>query len=401
MDRSVLKIYIISLIDLLAVGLIFPLLFPHIRTLGASHLVVGVFGATYSGLQVLSGPVIGSWSDLRGRSSVASVVLSISAICYVLTAFTTSVAVIYILRILLGSFKHTQTLCKALIADIVPKDKQTEVYGRSTAVSSIGFIVGPIVGGHLIELPNGFSYVCILTAILFVINIVLFRTFEDVIEGKVSEKEQFHLTDIRQEFTKAVRELFEMDWKEYWDVFILRFLYSFCITIYFSNQSLFISEQYQLSQKYIGYIISFFSLIGGLSSIAIGHIKVKFYNKHNESLTLLLHLFLTMTLCFFGIHLSPNLGFLLLLIMPFAFSSAALRVLTMELILNRSHTNDKGSLAGVANSVMSIGRFISPLISGIIADWCGESKVMLFAFVPSLLATFLCVKLIKTKSKAS
>lgn len=344
---------------------------------------------------------VGSWSDIRGRSFVASVVLFISAICYLLMGFTTSLVMIYISRILLGVMKHTQTLCKALIADIVPKEKQTEVYGRSTAISSIGFIIGPIVGGHLIELSHGFSYVCTLTAILFVINIALFYTFRHVADDKLTRTEQFHLKNLNHELSKAVKELFQIGWKEYWDVFSLRFLYSFCMAIYFSNQSVFIKEQYQLSQKYIGYIISFFSIIGGISSMVIGHIKMKFYKNDSGYLTLLLHLFLILTFCFFGIYLSPNLSFLLLLLTPFAFSSSALRVLTMELILNRSHTNDRGSLSGVANSVMSIGRFVSPLMSGIIADWFGESKVMLFAFVPSLIATLLCTKLIKRKTKSA
>lgn len=39
------------------------------------------------------------------------------------------------------------------------------------AVSMIGFIFGPILGGHLSEYKNGYFYVCIVTSVLFFINI--------------------------------------------------------------------------------------------------------------------------------------------------------------------------------------------------------------------------------------
>lgn len=73
--------------------------------------------------------------------------------------------------IIVGFVKHTQTLCKAIIGDILPREKHAEVYGRSAAISSLGFVVGPIIGGHLSELSHGFSYVCALTTVLFIINI--------------------------------------------------------------------------------------------------------------------------------------------------------------------------------------------------------------------------------------
>lgn len=398
METVVIKICLISLLDLLAVGLTFPLLYPYLKTLGASHTLVGVYGATYSGLQVLTGPVIGSWSDLRGRKYVASITLIVSALCYFCIGLTTSLFVIFLLRVILGFTKHTQTLCKALIADNVAKEKQTQVHGWSTAISILGFVFGPIIGGHLIEVQNGFSYVCTLTALLFIINFGLICSIPDNNIYKLSKTERkLHLVNFKYEFSKAVTELTNINWQVYWDVFTLRFLFSFAISIYFSNQALYIQEEYKLSQKYVGYIISFVSVIGGVAAMMTGYIKSMYYRKDSDNLNLLFHLFLIMTVSFCSIYFSPNLIILLLLLTPFAFSSAILRIISMEVILNRSHSNDRGSLAGVSNSVMSVGRFISPVMSGIVADSFGESKVMLFAFLPSLIGTFLCFRLVSRR----
>lgn len=48
----------ISFQDLLAVGLIVPLVPAHVRQMGASHVAVGALGSVYSGFQLGSGPIM-------------------------------------------------------------------------------------------------------------------------------------------------------------------------------------------------------------------------------------------------------------------------------------------------------------------------------------------------------
>lgn len=43
--------------DLFAIGLTFPLLYPHVRSLGASHTTIGLLASLYSGFQIFSGPI--------------------------------------------------------------------------------------------------------------------------------------------------------------------------------------------------------------------------------------------------------------------------------------------------------------------------------------------------------
>nr|XP_023026470.1 major facilitator superfamily domain-containing protein 9-like isoform X2 [Leptinotarsa decemlineata] len=166
-------IYTISFLDLFAVGLTFPLFATFLRDLGSSHSTIGLLSATYSGIQVLSGPLIGSWSDIRDRKTVLKTTLLICAFCYGLLGATNSVVCIFFLRIVLGIVKHTQTICKAMITDLIPRKKQSETFGKSASLASLGFIIGPFVGGNLSELKHGFTYVSILTAGIFSINYVI------------------------------------------------------------------------------------------------------------------------------------------------------------------------------------------------------------------------------------
>lgn len=52
------KSYDVILQDLFAIGIMFPLLYPYVRELGASHITVGLIDSSYSALQVLTGPLI-------------------------------------------------------------------------------------------------------------------------------------------------------------------------------------------------------------------------------------------------------------------------------------------------------------------------------------------------------
>lgn len=66
-------------------------------------------------------------------------------------------------------------LLKTTVADIVPQEQQTAVYGKMGACFGIGFILGPTIGGSLFELENGFAYVAYAAAALTAINCGKFK----------------------------------------------------------------------------------------------------------------------------------------------------------------------------------------------------------------------------------
>lgn len=72
--------------------------------------------------------------------------------------------------ILAGS-NHGQTLLRALVADIVPKDGQSRVFGNFNAVMGVAFIICPIAGGYLYEIYKGFSAIVVILCTAVFINI--------------------------------------------------------------------------------------------------------------------------------------------------------------------------------------------------------------------------------------
>nr|XP_023026463.1 major facilitator superfamily domain-containing protein 9-like isoform X1 [Leptinotarsa decemlineata] len=379
-------IYTISFLDLFAVGLTFPLFATFLRDLGSSHSTIGLLSATYSGIQVLSGPLIGSWSDIRDRKTVLKTTLLICAFCYGLLGATNSVVCIFFLRIVLGIVKHTQTICKAMITDLIPRKKQSETFGKSASLASLGFIIGPFVGGNLSELKHGFTYVSILTAGIFSINYGIACLLPETTRREKTENISI-LKSVKKEFGKTVKELVDCDWQEHWDTFLLKFLMGLTMGCYFTNQAIYLRETYQMSQKHIGYMISFFSMIGMISGFCIN--KINSLYKADSIFTRLCHNFAIMTFSFFGVYLSPNLFVFLLLLLPLAFSATALRVGSMELMFSKSEKLHRGSLSGTSNSIMSVARFLTPLVTGFTSDILSEQSVMLVAVFPASLGLLL------------
>lgn len=69
-----------------------------------------------------------------------------------------------------GLFKHSLSICRALLSDLVSETERPLVMGHFNAASSVGFILGPVVGGYLTEHEGGFYTSCFTCATIFIMN---------------------------------------------------------------------------------------------------------------------------------------------------------------------------------------------------------------------------------------
>lgn len=190
----------------------------------------------------------------------------------------------------------------------------------------------------------------------------------------------------RDEFKRLFIELRDAEWHKYWDVFLLRFLYGLSVSIFFTNQSLFLEETFNITKVFIGYTISFLSAIGALTG---------FFIKKLDNVNVIRYAQIFFTLSLLSLNFTNNVYVYLMLLVPFAILSIFLRIKTMELILLKAESDRKGSLSGICNSLMSVGRFISPLTIGLSHNIIDDRNVApLLAFVPSFLASILCLNTI-------
>ncbi|MCL4111660.1 UNVERIFIED_CONTAM: hypothetical protein GTU68_023616 [Idotea baltica] len=140
----------------MGIGLILPVMPDLIQevkggTLGDAAIWGGILATSFAVMQFLFGPAVGSISDRYGRRPVLLISLAILAIDYVVMAFTGSIWVLLIARIVAGIAAATQSTASAFIADISPPEKKAQNFGLIGAAFGIGFVLGPVIGGLLAD----------------------------------------------------------------------------------------------------------------------------------------------------------------------------------------------------------------------------------------------------------
>ncbi len=151
---AVLFIFVTVLLDILALGLIIPvlpLLIEDFRGGDTAYAArtIGVFGAVWAGVQFFAAPVLGSLSDRFGRRPVILLSNFGLALDYVLMAVAPSLAWLFLGRVLSGITSASIPTAYAYVADVTATDRRARAYGLLGAAFGIGFIVGPAVGGLL------------------------------------------------------------------------------------------------------------------------------------------------------------------------------------------------------------------------------------------------------------
>ncbi|WP_242112760.1 TCR/Tet family MFS transporter [Luteimonas aquatica] len=147
-------IFVTVLIDILAFGLIIPVLprlvkqFAHGDIISALHWT-GVFGLMFSLIQFLSAPIQGALSDRFGRRPVILLSCLGLGIDFIFMALANSMPWLFVGRVISAVTSASFTTANAYIADVTPPDKRAQAFGMIGAAFGLGFIVGPVMGGWL------------------------------------------------------------------------------------------------------------------------------------------------------------------------------------------------------------------------------------------------------------
>ncbi|XP_028656483.1 major facilitator superfamily domain-containing protein 9 [Erpetoichthys calabaricus] len=415
--RFILCIYVVGFMDLFGVSMIIPLLSHHVKSLGATPTVAGIIGSVYGVLQLFSSTLVGSWSDVIGRRRSLLMCVTFSALGYGLLGVSSTLILYILARIPVGIFKHSLSICKALLSDLVSENERPLVIGHFNAVSSVGFILGPAVGGYLTELEGGFYISSFICCSLFILNagLVWILPWDDtaVAQSHFSNNKKNHRRDRAQPWTSnvenslismaSIKTHFKPAWNEFtsvlqkisivlssnlWDVFSIRFLMTLAVMLYYSNFALALEERFFLKQKMTGYLISYSSTIGAFAGFLVGPITKLYLGNtysmllHSSILTCCLIFFYASAVAFWQVFLCATF---------FSISTTIGRTCITDLELRCGGTQASGTLIGAGQSIAALGRVAAPILSGFAQEfspcgppWLGAilalSAVMLMLF---------------------
>lgn len=151
-DAALGFIFITILIDVIGFGIIIPVLPALIRQLTGGDITEAArYGSwltfAYAIMQFLFSPVVGALSDRYGRRPVLLFALLGLGIDYIFQAFSPTIVLLFIGRLIAGVTGASFTTATAYIADISTPEKRAQNFGLVGVAFGLGFIIGPGIGG--------------------------------------------------------------------------------------------------------------------------------------------------------------------------------------------------------------------------------------------------------------
>ena len=147
-------IFITVLLDILAFGMIIPVL-PHLiasflgGNLADAAIVHGVFASVFMVMQFIFSPVQGALSDRFGRRPVILLSNLGLGLDFILMAVAHTLPLLFIGRVLSGITSASFSTANAYIADVTPPEKRGAAFGKLGMAFGIGFVIAPAIGGLL------------------------------------------------------------------------------------------------------------------------------------------------------------------------------------------------------------------------------------------------------------
>jgi MFS transporter, DHA1 family, solute carrier family 18 (vesicular amine transporter), member 1/2 len=159
---------------LVAYSIAVPVLPDYATRFEASPTTIGLLFASF-GITLLTVSVpIGALSDRLGRKRPMMGALAVLAVSTLAFAYAKSLPMLFLARMLQGAADAvTWVVGYALIADLYAEHERGRAMGLSMAGSTLGIIVGPLVGGWLYEL-GGIRLPFLVVGALAAIDLVVF-----------------------------------------------------------------------------------------------------------------------------------------------------------------------------------------------------------------------------------
>ncbi|MES2835601.1 MAG: TCR/Tet family MFS transporter [Pseudomonadota bacterium] len=349
-------ILITAVLDILAMGIIIPVLPRLIEDFVGSNaqagVINGVFIALWAGMQFIASPIIGSLSDQYGRRPVILISCAGLAADYVLMALAPDLWWLAVGRMIAGVTSSSFTTVFAYMADITEPEKRARAYGLIGAAFSGGFVMGPVLGGFLGEIgPRApFWAAAALSGLAF-----LYGMF--VLPESLKAENRMTFSWKRANPVGALNLLLRH--RELTGLSVVNFLLYFAHHVFSAVFVLYAAFRYDWGPWQVGLLLAG---VGVLDMLVQGLLTGPVVARIGDRRTLILGLIGgTVGIALMG--WAPTGLMFILAMLPNALWGLAMPTL-QSLMTRRVGEDEQGQLQGANNSVASIAGVVSPLFFG-------------------------------------
>ncbi len=355
MDRRLFILWLTIFVDLIGFTLFIPVVPYFAERVGATEDTVILSAAVFSLLVFLCSPIWGSMSDRYGRRPVVMISIIISALSYVVFAHATSVALLFLSRILTGVGSGNIAAAQAYVSDISKPEDRAKRIGLVVGASfGMAFAFGPAIGGFIFSHFGlvVLGYAAVALCALNLLGVMVF--LPESLQAKDPTR-PINFRPIASTFASLRDARFR-------DIFLIGFVYITAFSMMNVSMAFYWEKEYGLTVHEVGLM---FSLVGICSAIAQGALVGVFQRWWGEKRMMVLGCVLV-GLGLVSIPLVPRAWFVLGSLVPIIMLSVGNACLNPSLIsiLSRQARHDElGEVMGQNMGFGSLARIVGPAMA--------------------------------------
>ncbi len=364
MNKRLLNVGLIVLVDMLGFALIVPLLTFYAASFGATEFQTGLLVSSYALMQMISAPILGRLSDKYGRRPVFLISILGTFIGFLILGFANSLVWLFVSRILSGLTAGNISVAQAYIADVTDEKNRARGMGMFGAAFGIGFILGPAMGGMLSQF--GFAVPAFVAAALAFINLltVFFWLPESLTDERRAELATQKKANIS--FASLVAAL---NHPKVGSLLWVRFGFAIAFNSFQTVFPLYVLNKFGLGAQQTGYILAYLGIVlvvmqGGL----IGPLSARF-KESNLIVTFLGFALVGMI----GWAVASSIPFLLIAMFPMAVGAGSFNALINSSISKAVTRDEVGGMLGLGAGLESATRVVMPALASYLLGAYGTS----------------------------
>lgn len=367
-DRRLWIIFLIIFVNLLGFGIILPLLPYYVESLGAGAITIGLLSAAYSFFQLVAAPVLGDLSDKYGRRPVLLFSIAGTTISFFLMGWAQTLLFLYIARIIDGASGGNISTAQAYIADITTPEERTQSMGMMMAAFSLGFILGPALGGVL----SVYGYAVpayVAGAVALVATLLTYFFLPESLPAEVKAQ-------VAREQKKRRNPLFMFhDFKDALQhaevglLLTISFMMMLGFTLMQGTFALFTEHTLHLTARSNGLIFAYMGILGILMQMVFLKPLLKRVDEHRAILWSIVVMAVGLGLIAVGNMVSVFLGVTFL-----SLGNGISGPLLAGHISKSVSAAEQGNIAGMNQSIGSMARLIGPVLGTLLYSSLGKQS---------------------------
>jgi len=366
--------------DVLGFYIIIPFLPTFIEVFHTTPLVIGFLLATNAVFTLISAPIWGRISDKIGRKPVLLISQAGTFTAFLMLAFSNSLELLFLARIVDGLFGGNFPMVKAIISDkIPPKDRGVQMTNVGVVFVLAG-LVGPGLGGILSVMrilgPEYPVATAGIGASLLSLS-TIFITFFYIKESWPKSR--------REHYEKQIKVIIKL--RKNKDATYLITLYTFhtfSFMMYITTVTLFLGVILGLNALGIGILLTFTGIARAIVRFTVFKPTLRLLGPEKMTKLGLGILFITF---FLTALVRDVIGFLILMLFV-SYGVACSRGLLISKITQTVKPNEMGKINGYTTTLDSLAQIAGPITGAFILtmydpSWLGVSLglIALIAFV--------------------